>query len=574
MIKLHFIIAFLSIFAFSCEKKNTEQGDKTAPTIVSTQPPADAENISINTEIIIEYDENIQLNTDYKITINGISATAKTQEKALTIEAEPESGTTYTVYISNYAVKDAAGNFADGTTFSFTTETIDKSMFEAENAILSSGLSVKTELSGYSGSGYVGNFTNNNDELTFNLEDISAGNYDLFLGYTTSNWGTKTCNVNVNGSTSTLELTDSQSKFAKIKYGKVFLSSGNNTIKISANWTYFAIDYIQILPNTDPVVDFNIDSNLITPNPSAEAVNVYNFLKENFETNIISGTMAAHSTNIDEAEWVHTETGKWPALVGFDYLDHTKSGQSWVEYDAIYNLGSDYWNNNGLITLMWHWRDPLNKTGAFYTKDTDFDISKISDVNSDEYAAMVEDIDAIAVYLKQFKDANIPILWRPLHEAAGGWFWWGAKGAQPCKDLWILMYERMVNHHKLNNLIWVWTSDTNTDALDWYPGHSYVDIVGADIYAGYNAHGSQSIKFEKLKELFDGRKILTLSECGSVPDPQNMSEGGDMWSWFMPWNGDFTRSEDHNGSTWWNTFFSYDYVITRDKMPDLKSDKR
>jgi mannan endo-1,4-beta-mannosidase len=315
---------------------------------------------------------------------------------------------------------------------------------------------------------------------------------------------------------------------------------------------------------------FNIDPTLTTPTPSTQATNVYNFLKESFQQKIISGTMAAHSTNIDEATWVHEQTGKWPALTGFDFIDHTWLDQNWVEYNAPYTLGSDWWLNNGLITISWHWRDPLTKSGAFYTNETTFDVSKITDPSSDEYAAMIEDIDTIAGYLREFKDANIPVLWRPLHEAAGGWFWWGAKGAAPCKALWQLMYDRMVNYHGLNNLIWVWTTNTSSDALDWYPGHDYVDIISMDIYPGENQHGSQYIEFDKVKEIFEARKIITLSECGSVPDPASMMEYGDTWSWFMPWNGDFTRSDNHNGVAWWNTFFGYDYVITRDLMPDLK----
>jgi mannan endo-1,4-beta-mannosidase len=131
------------------------------------------------------------------------------------------------------------------------------------------------------------------------------------------------------------------------------------------------------------------------------------------------------------------------------------------------------------------------------------------------------------------------------------------------------MYDRLVNHWGLNNLIWVWTTNTNADALDWYPGDNYVDIIGMDIYPGENQHGSQYFEFNRVKEIFGGRKIITLSECGSVPDPSQMKIYGDMWSWFMPWNGDYTRSTTHNGSAWWNTFFSYSYVITRDKMPNL-----
>jgi len=86
---------------------------------------------------------------------------------------------------------------------------------------------------------------------------------------------------------------------------------------------------------------------------------------------------------------------------------------------------------------------------------------------------------------------------------------------------------------------------------------------------GENQHNTQYFEFNRVKDMFGGKKIITLSECGSVPDPSQMKTYGDMWSWFMPWNGDYTRSSSHNGSAWWNTFFSYSYVITRDKMPNL-----
>jgi mannan endo-1,4-beta-mannosidase len=320
---------------------------------------------------------------------------------------------------------------------------------------------------------------------------------------------------------------------------------------------------------TETGTPFNLSANLVTPNPSGQAVKLYNFLKENFQTKIISGTMAAHSTNINEAIWVHDQTGKWPTLTCFDFIDHTWLNQNWVAYENPFTLGSNWWANNGIIGISWHWRDPLTKSGSFYTNETTFDVSKINDTNSPEYAAMIEDIDTIAGYLREFKDAGIPVIWRPLHEAAGGWFWWGAKGAGPCKALWQLMYNRLVNYHGINNLIWVWTSNTSSDALTWYPGDEYVDIISMDIYPGENQHGSQYIEFNKIKEIFEGKKIIALSECGSVPDPALMMQFGDTWSWFMPWNGDFTRSTLHNGSTWWNKFFSYDFVITRDQMPNL-----
>lgn len=81
--------------------------------------------------------------------------------------------------------------------------------------------------------------------------------------------------------------------------------------------------------------------------------------------------------------------------------------------------------------------------------------------------------------LLKLQKAGVPVLWRPLHEAEGKWFWWGAKGPEACKKLWALVYDRLTKHHKVNNLIWTW----NSVASDWYPGPSTVDVLSTDVYA-------------------------------------------------------------------------------------------
>jgi mannan endo-1,4-beta-mannosidase len=67
----------------------------------------------------------------------------------------------------------------------------------------------------------------------------------------------------------------------------------------------------------------------------------------------------------------------------------------------------------------------------------------------------MKDIDTIAVQLKKLQSKGIPVLFRPLHEAEGGWFWWGAQGPEPCKKLWRILYQRLTHHHRINNLIWM-----------------------------------------------------------------------------------------------------------------------
>ena len=493
---------------------------------------------------------------------------ASVQARTLTIDATLEPATDYTLTIPDKTLSDVAGNFVKSFSLTFRTSnaiTADGTILEAENASLSNGAAKASAIAGYSGTGYV---NMNNGNITFNLNAAEAGFYRITARY--SSGSPKTQDLHVDGQMAAGILFPQSAQWKDLELATVKLKSGAHTLSIVKNWGYISLDFLSIKYIGNSTTPFNLDANLVTPQPSAQAVKVYNFLKENFGKKVISGVISDSTRNTDEPKWVFEKTGKWPALVGYDFMDHTWLKQNWIKYDGPFIQGKRHWENKGLVTLMWHWRDPLTKSGDFYTDKTSFDVSRISNPNSSEYKAMIDDIDTIATYLKQFQKEGIPVIWRPLHEAAGGWFWWGAKGPEPCKSLWRLMFDRLVNHHKLNNLIWVWTTDVAATAADWYPGDQYVDVLGMDIYPGENQHGSQYISFNKVKEIFGGKKLITLSECGSVPDPALMLEYGDMWSWFMVWSGDYTRSDLHNGAAWWQKFFSYDYVITRDNMPDLK----
>ena len=569
---------FLSVMCLFNACKTNENSDTIAPTLKESTPADSAQNVDTSTVISLYYNEQIVLSPNAQINLNGVVVSAKVSSSGykLLVTAALKEATSYVLVVPDNVISDAAGNFAKAVTIHFSTigfVNSDESVFEAESAALSGGAVVAKTVSGYSGTGYVNTNTGN---VGFTTYAAQTGYYNVWFRYSASSQRIK--DLYIDGTLATSIIFPASSLWSEVKAGTLKLTAGLHTISLVNNWGYIQLDYLKMAFSGTSPDPFNIASVPVTPNPSTQAVNLYNFFKTNFGTNIIAGTMANYSTNIAEATWVYTQTGKWPALTCFDFINHTWTNQSWVEYSAPFTLGQNWWNNNGIVGLMWHWRDPLTKSGSFYVPSaatapdtgTTFDVSKVSDPTSAEYKAMIVDMDVIAGYLKQFKDAGIPVIWRPLHEAAGGWFWWGAKGAAPCKALWKLMFDRLVNYNGLNNLIWVWTTNTNSDALDWYPGDDYVDVIGMDIYPGANQHGSQYISFNKVKEIFGGKKIITLSECGSVPDPALMKEYGDTWSWFMPWNSDYTESDSHNGTTWWKKYFSYDYVITRDKMPNLK----
>jgi mannan endo-1,4-beta-mannosidase len=268
----------------------------------------------------------------------------------------------------------------------------------------------------------------------------------------------------------------------------------------------------------------------------------------------------------DEINWLKTNTGKQPAIIGLDFM-HCFRGYNWYNNEEPANDAKNYWNQNGIPVFVWHWRDPSRETEEFYTNKTSFDISKINDTTSLEYKAMITDIDSVAGMLKKLQTANVPVVWRPLHEAAGGWFWWGAKGPQPCKKLYQIMYDRMVNYHGLRNLIWVWTHEPNDDA--WYPGDEYVDIVGRDIYK-QGDHSSQVSEFNTMNISYGKKKMIALTECGSIPDVDNLVKDAARWSWYMTWYGDYVRNTSWNSLDLWKKMFASTYVLTQDEMPSLK----
>lgn len=123
------------------------------------------------------------------------------------------------------------------------------------------------------------------------------------------------------------------------------------------------------------------------------------------------------------------------------------------------------------------------------------------------------------------------MLFRPLHEAGGAWFWWGAKGGVPCKQLYAILYDRIVNYHQIHNLIWIWS----TPETDWYPGNDIVDIVGHDSYPGNYNYGTQKNMFDRYYQLTNGKKLITMSENGPIPDPDACLDYDSPWSFFMSW---------------------------------------
>lgn len=439
---------------------------------------------------------------------------------------------------------------------------------EAESGQLI-GTQVSSATSGYSGSGYVTGFDNDGDSLKVTAQIATQGLYLIKIRYNSPS-GPKSTTISLNNTAAGSVDFAQTTGFTEITATKMLLNAGANTIQINKGWGWFDIDYIKIETVPAPAAH-TVSKTLVNPNATTATKNLMSFLVDNYGNKILSGQQG-----LENVPWLQSNVGKKPALVGFDFMDYSPTrvahGTTSTEVENAINWDSQ----GGIVTFVWHWNAPagiIDQPGkewyrAVYTDSTTFDISyALSHTSSTDYQKLVSDIDAIAVQLKRLQTANVPVLFRPLHEAEGGWFWWGAKGPGPAKQLYRLMYDRLTNYHHINNLIWVW----NSTSPDWYPGSDVVDIISTDSYPTAGDYSTQISQYDKLNSVVSNSKIVAMTENGSIPDPDLLPIYHADWSWFCTWVGSYLTDGNSNSLSHLIKVYGSSYVLTLDELPNVKN---
>ncbi|MGD1088613.1 MAG: glycosyl hydrolase [Verrucomicrobiota bacterium] len=325
-----------------------------------------------------------------------------------------------------------------------------------------------------------------------------------------------------------------------------------------------------MLAAASTVVAFTADTP-ITPGASPEAQALLTYFSDIYGKKIISGQQAGWRRKNGlgfEMGYITNNTGKLPALLALDLSPYTDKSPRRDTNHALARQAIQWFNeHHGIVMFCWHWRPPMNEPSV-YIKDTTFDISRAVMEGTPEHDAIVRDLDMIADELAVLRDAHVPVLWRPLHEANGRWFWWGAHGPEPFKKLWRMMFERFTVQHHLDNLIWVFSPGAETDLADWYPGDEYVDIIGQDHYPMDGNHGAAKNVFDELTKLTRGKKLIALGENGPIPDPAQLVREKAGWLFFATWSGDILTGK--NSPEQLRAYFNNPYVLNLGDLPDLR----
>ena len=338
-----------------------------------------------------------------------------------------------------------------------------------------------------------------------------------------------------------------------------------------------------------------------------KTMEVWNYLRSVYGKQVITCQQMMGNECYEDLVF-YNATNDLTAMKGYDFIFCTGSYHSDDMIDEAIEWSKE---SGGLCAFTWHWNVPKdidNPEGgyAFYTSE----ITNFSQVNAvtpgtKEYETVIHDIDLIATKIQRMESEGVTILFRPLHEASGAWFWWGLQGRDSATNevfqkLWYMIYDRLENYHKLTNIIWVWNGqnphtaihpnafdiegidryydqeDISAEALSTYYEKCYGELAGYDKYCA------------ELAGMESTGKMMALTECGYIPDPEGIKAANTMWLYYMVWNGDFIYETDAagkamvdlNGTPHPNPkkgitnemlaeYFSNDLYITHNKLPEF-----
>jgi mannan endo-1,4-beta-mannosidase len=248
--------------------------------------------------------------------------------------------------------------------------------------------------------------------------------------------------------------------------------------------------------HADPVpIDPQVD--LADPDATPETRSLFAYLRDVDDQGVLFG----HQEDLYFGESfpeqdgtssdVLTATGDHPAVIGFDTLETAGMPTAEREANAL-KLAENIRQAHdvGAIPTMTVHMENWATGGDFY--DTSGDALRAvlpGGAHHDDLRAYLDRFAMTATNAVDAEGRPIPIIFRPWHENAGSWFWWGAAFGNPGEyaELFRFTVEYLRDVKGVHNLLYAFSpgGGFGGDAeryLRTYPGDEFVDVLGYDTY--------------------------------------------------------------------------------------------
>jgi len=325
----------------------------------------------------------------------------------------------------------------------------------------------------------------------------------------------------------------------------------------------------------------------VTPNATQQTKNLLCYLYSIKGNHVLSGQQETNwNANPADIGWYSTNIGKYPAVLGSDFLYRDGAACSAVTPSTTRAIA--YWNAGGITMFRYHMGMPGSgltctadcyqgsncaeptsmPSGSFFTN--------VVTAGTPENTSLNAKLDYVAVQIEAMKAANVPVLLALYHETQpNGWFWWAqTSSGSAFVNLWTYSFNYLTKTKGLTNIVWLMPFSGSPSSA-FYPGKAYVDVGGPDEYtqpsnlATFNA----STNYNPAATIFGSSMPIALHETGTAVQPDYMFPSTAPW---VLWNIWATYENTAQSGFTFNTLdslkaaYASQYTITRDEIPNLK----
>lgn len=221
--------------------------------------------------------------------------------------------------------------------------------------------------------------------------------------------------------------------------------------------------------------------------------------------------------NISSDEWARVLDDLAPStvgLIGFDFDELEQAADRGKDF--LPDLIAKAEDHGAVLTGSWHARNPWTG-GPYNDRNQSHRLAELLDettpAGSTFWAAWD---DEVAGPLGRLRDAGIPVILRPLHEAGGDWFWWGNPDPGVYRALWAKAQQRAATAG-LQNVVWSYGAAPRTragilDPLTLLP--ACAELGGLDTYDPENGDPTDRVNLTDYTRLAAKLPFFGLSEVG------------------------------------------------------------
>lgn len=201
-----------------------------------------------------------------------------------------------------------------------------------------------------------------------------------------------------------------------------------------------------------------------------------------------------------------------PAVVGFD-LDELITAREYHDDDPVPYLAR-LARQGVILTATWHPWNPVSGGDQVDRRWTR--IRDLLDPGTPASKAFWPRYDQGLGHLKRLQQAGAAVLFKPLHEAGGDWFWWGTPAPSVYRALYAEFQSR-AEDAGVHNIAWGYAAAPRnrtgiTDPVALIPER--VDLVGVDIYDDEVYDTTDRLMLHDVRLLMRHAPRIALTEVG------------------------------------------------------------